>query len=106
MVYTLSPIVGGREQVIDAPAVDLLGYLLIHFETLEQEADREKQRLYLNHLSRMHANPQDKKQAKANDKFMKHIEPGKDNNTGQSKARSSDELEWDNIEKLKRIENS
>ncbi|MGS0666391.1 hypothetical protein ACU40O_03240 [Staphylococcus arlettae] len=54
----------------------------------------------------MHANPQDKKQAKANDKFMKHIEPGKDNNTGQSKARSSDELEWDNIEKLKRIENS
>lgn len=106
MVYTLSPIVGGREQVIDAPAVDLLGYLLIHFETLEQEADREKQRLYLNHLSRMHANPQDKNQAKENKKFMKNIEPGKESNAGQNQARSNEELEWDNIEKLKRIENS
>lgn len=106
MVYTLSPIVGGREQVIDAPAVDLLGYLLIHFETLEQEADREKQRLYLNHLSRMHANPQDKNQAKANKKFMKNIEPGQQNDKGSNQARSSDELEWDDIEKLKRIENS
>ena len=54
----------------------------------------------------MHANPQDKKQAKANDKFMKHIEPGKDNNTGQNQARSNEELEWDSLKKLKRIENS
>lgn len=54
----------------------------------------------------MHANPQDKNQAKENKKFMKNIEPVKQNNTGQSQARSNEELEWDNIEKLKRIENS
>jgi Tfp pilus assembly protein PilV len=106
LVYTLSPIVGGREQVINAPAVDLLGYLLIHFETLEQEANTEKQRLYLNHLSRMHANPQDKNQAKANKKFMKNIEPGQDTSTGRKTARSNDDLQWDDIDKLKRIENS
>ncbi|MFQ3906179.1 hypothetical protein ABLV94_13545 [Staphylococcus sp. Mo2-7] len=79
---------------------------MIHFETLEQEANAEKQRLYLNHLSRMHANPQDKHQDKANKKFMKNIEPGKEGNAGQNQARSSEELEWDSLEKLKRIENS
>lgn len=54
----------------------------------------------------MHANPQDKHQDKANKKFMKNIEPGKEGNAGQNQARSSEELEWDSLEKLKRIENS
>lgn len=54
----------------------------------------------------MHANPQDKNQDKANKKFMKNIEPGKESNAGQNQARSSEELEWDSLEKLKRIENS
>lgn len=54
----------------------------------------------------MHANPQDKNQDKANKKFMKNIEPGQQNDKGSNQARSSDELEWDDIEKLKRIENS
>lgn len=54
----------------------------------------------------MHANPQDKNQAKANKKFMKNIEPGKEGNAGQNQARSNDDLQWDDIDKLKRIENS
>ncbi|MCC2087883.1 hypothetical protein KRP69_01520 [Mammaliicoccus sciuri] len=77
-------------------------------EKQEEEANIEAQRLYLNHLSRMHAKPQSKEEAKANEKFMKAISPDnakkKDGVNGPKLVNSGKNLEWDSIEKLKRLE--
>lgn len=74
----------------------------------EEEANVEAQRLYLNHLSRMYAKPSSKEEAKANEKFVKAISPKeqkKNDGFNAPKLLNSDKpLEWDSIDKLKRLE--
>ncbi|MFC6402973.1 hypothetical protein ACFP67_14260 [Mammaliicoccus sciuri] len=77
-------------------------------EKQEEEANIEAQRLYLNHLSRMYAKPKSKEEAKANEKFIKAISPKgvkkNDGFNGPKLVNSDKPLEWDSIEKLKRLE--
>lgn len=108
MIYKLSPIVGGRSEVINTPFVDCLGYLIAVFETQEQKANEEKQRLYLDHISRMLAKPESKEAEKQNKKFMKEINPDNKETLGEPKQHEmvgDQKLEWDSLEKLKALEN-
>ncbi len=73
----------------------------------ENEANQEAQRLYLNHMSRMLSKPESKEQEKANQKFIKSIDPSK-NKLGEPKQHKmvgNQKLEWDNLDKLKALEN-
>lgn len=107
MIYTLGRKLGGRREVVESPMVEMLGYLIADFDEKQEEADREAQRLYLNHMSRMHAQPQSKDQDKANQKFIKAIEPSRNKNGQPSnhKMVGNKKLEWDSLDKLKAIEN-
>ncbi|NMK92079.1 hypothetical protein [Staphylococcus capitis] len=109
LVYKLSPILGGRKEVLETPFVDCLGYLIAEFEKEDQRANNEAQRLYLNHISRMLSKPESKEAQKQNDKFMKQINPDNikpiGNEPKQHEMVGNKKLEWDSLEKLKALEN-
>lgn len=115
MVFQLGQRLGGRSEVINAPVVDLFGYLISEFERKDEKAKEEVQRLLLEHSSRMHANPKDKKSAKANEKFVKSLQKQLNANgtttddghkmlgTANNDVIGSDN--WDDFDKLKALEN-
>lgn len=115
MVFQLGQRLGGRSEVINAPVVDLFGYLISEFERKDEEAKSEVQRLLLEHSSRMHANPKDKKSSKANEKFVKSLQKQLNANsktaddghkmlgTADNDVIGSDN--WDDFDKLKALEN-
>lgn len=76
LVYKLASRLGGRSEVLDMPIIDALAYLIILFEEEEQEVKRRQWDLYLNHLSRVQANPaQSDKDAKAKGEFLESLNP-------------------------------
>ncbi|EGQ2966305.1 hypothetical protein EAF23_05950 [Staphylococcus pseudintermedius] len=96
---------GGREQVLNTPTVDLLGYLLIYFNEEEEKAKIQRQELYINHVLRSLSNPQTKEQAKAAQKFLKQLSADESTNQNTQVLTRKD-LNWDDFDKIKRIENS
>ncbi|MDW3783622.1 hypothetical protein QI349_02600 [Staphylococcus saprophyticus] len=115
MVFQLGQRLGGRSEVVDAPVVELFGYLISDFERKEQDAKDELQRILLNHQSRSLAKPGDKKSQKANEKFVKQLQKQlqqqsgvKDNGhkivgTAENNVIGTDN--WDSLDKLKALEN-
>lgn len=115
MVFQLGQRLGGRSEVVDAPVVELFGYLISDFERKEQDTKDELQRILLNHQSRSLAKPSDKKGQKANEKFVKALQKQLQSNTG--KAEESHKMigtaennvigtdNWDSLDKLKALEN-
>lgn len=76
MVFKLASRLGGRNEVVDLPIVEALAYIIIHLEEEEEEVKRRQWDLYLNHLSRVQANPaQDKDDAKAKGEFLESLNP-------------------------------
>lgn len=76
MVFKLASRLGGRNEVVDLPIVEALAYIIIHLEEEEEEVKRRQWDLYLNHLSRVQANPaQDKDDAKAKGDFLESLNP-------------------------------
>ncbi len=76
MVFKLAGRLGGRNEVVDLPIVEALAYIIIHLEEEEEEVKRRQWDLYLNHLSRVQANPaQDKDDAKAKGDFLESLNP-------------------------------
>lgn len=116
MVFQLGQRLGGRSEVVNAPVVDLFGYLISDFERKDEEAKQEVQRLLLDHQSRSLVQRNDKQGQKANQKFVKQLQ--KQLQQGQSQTKedghrmvgTSDNNvigtdNWDSLDKLKALEN-
>lgn len=79
MIFTLSPILGGRTEVLNTPFTEALQHLLYYREREENKAEAEEGRIWLDFLSRMNSHPfAPEQQRKA---FMNKIEP-ENQNTG------------------------
>lgn len=102
LVYKLASRLGGRSEVLDMPIIDALAYLIILFEEEEQEVKRRQWDLYLNHLSRVQANPaQSDKDAKEKGEFLESLNPLREI------EHKPVEKEWnfEQLEKLKALQN-
>ncbi|WP_414049772.1 hypothetical protein [Macrococcus animalis] len=102
MVYKLASRLGGRNEVVDLPIVEALAYIIIQLEEEEEAVKQRQWDLYLNHLSRVQANPaQDKDDAKMKGEFMESLNPA------QKIEHKPIEKEWnfDQLEKLKSLQN-
>ncbi|TDM38088.1 hypothetical protein ETI11_01460 [Macrococcoides canis] len=99
LIYKLAHKLGGRSEIIDMPLEEALAYLIIIIEQEEQQAEAKKWELYMNHLSRINANPaQDKDDVKRQNQFIEGIDPMKENKTLEMPK----ELEW-NFEQLEQL---
>lgn len=79
MIFTLSPILGGRTEVLNTPFTEALQHLLYYREREENKAKAEEGRIWLDFLSRMNSHPFAPEQQKK--AFIESIEP-KNQNTG------------------------
>lgn len=115
MVFQLGQRLGGRSEVVNAPVVDLFGYLISDFERKDEEAKAEVQRLLLDHQSRSLVQRNDKQGQKANQKFVKQLQKQLENQS-QTKdggrkmlgTANNDVIgndNWDDFDKLKALEN-
>src|SRR5699024_9334414 len=75
LIYKLSSKLGGRDSVVNAPFVELLSYLISKLEEEETEALKEEYEYYMQFVALLHSNPQDEKEAKRTNEFMKSIVP-------------------------------
>lgn len=101
LIFKLASRLGGRSEILDLPLVDALAYLLILFEQEEEEVKRRQMELYLNHISRVQANPaQSDKDAKAKAEFLESLNPLKEIDY------TPVEKEWnfDQLEQLKALQ--
>lgn len=91
MIFTLSPILGGRTEVLNTPFTEALQHLLYYREREEHKKEAEEGRIWLDFLSRMNSHPfAPEQQRKA---FMNKIEPKnqKNQNTGAANTPPSPE---------------
>lgn len=97
---------GGRNNVIEAPFVELLSYLITNIEEQTEEARREQVKYYMDFISRVNSNqPQSKEQAKNQEKFTKLIAPQRN----EPKKLNLGKPKWnkrvqEKIERRKRLE--
>lgn len=77
MIFTLSPILGGRTEVLRTPFTEALQHLLYHREREENKREAEEARIWLDFLSRMNSHPFAPEQNRKS--FMQSIEPKKQN---------------------------
>lgn len=75
MVYLLSDKLGGRQEVLSAPFYEILGHLETKFQEDERQAEKEQMDYFMEFVSRLNSSPQNEKQAKQTEKFMKQIKP-------------------------------
>lgn len=87
----MSGVLGGRDEVLQAPVEDLLGYLIIKMEEDEAKALKEREMLFLNHLSRSLVKPESEEQQRANSEFSDIINPNSERNTPAEEM----DLKWD-----------
>lgn len=70
---------GGRKEVITAPAVELFQFMDLELKKEEQEAERERARTWLNYLVNVFTQPsygkEDPKFAQAKKEFIDTIKP-------------------------------
>ena len=66
MIFRLSPILGGRSEVLDSTVMEALMYLELHKEDQEEER-------YDNYIMHLHASPMI--ESKYREQYMKTIEP-------------------------------
>lgn len=57
MVFSLSEKLGGRTEVLNAPILETLGYLLMLRKENEEKAEQEEVKLWVDFLSRVHSHP-------------------------------------------------
>ncbi|PKE22784.1 hypothetical protein [Macrococcoides caseolyticum] len=99
LVYKLAHKLGGRSEIIDMPLEEALAYLIIIIEQEEQQAEAKKWELYMNHMSRINANPaHNDKESKRRYEFIETINPMKENKALEMPK----ELEW-NFEQLEQL---
>lgn len=84
IVFRLSPILGGRTEVLDTPLEEALGYLSMERRQRKQEKFEEFMRLYFSANSRV--------DGKARKKYMDQIKPGEG---GFKTLQRNKSLEWD-----------
>lgn len=73
LVFSLSERMGGRMEVLNAPIIETLGYLIMTNEETERRLEKEETERWLNFLALFHSHPEANKEAR--NKFMKLIEP-------------------------------
>lgn len=72
-VYRLSPLLGGRREVIATPAIELLRYTLLNNEKEEAEAEKERANIWLNFVAMSLSHPPKGKDSNR-DKALKEFE--------------------------------
>ncbi|MER2090922.1 MAG: hypothetical protein ABS920_14380 [Sporosarcina sp.] len=90
---------GGRREVTESPAVELLKFMDLHLEKDEQEAEKERARVWLNYLTTVFTQPsfgkEDAQLTQARRDFIKAIQP--EQKPGPAKV-----YDWD-FELMKRL---
>lgn len=71
----LSNKLGGRSEVLGAPFIEILGHLISKFDEDERAAEKEQEKYYLDFVAMLNSNPQNEKQNKQTQKFLKEIKP-------------------------------
>lgn len=66
---------GGRSETLGTPFFEILGHMITKFEEQEREAEKESIDFYMNFVAMLNSNPQNEKQQKVTNKFMKEIKP-------------------------------
>ena len=89
IVYRLSDRLGGRSEVVSAPFVELLSYLITSIEEDKAKVEEKQVEYYLNFIAMLNSNPQNEKQAKETDKFMKSIKPKLNKNKSKDQIETS-----------------
>lgn len=88
-MYRLSDKLGGRSEVVSAPFVELLSYLITSIEEDKAKVEEKQVEYYLNFIAMLNSNPQNEKQAKETDKFMKSIKPKLNKNKSKDQIETS-----------------
>ena len=78
MVFSLAGRLGGRKEVLQAPIVETMGYLLLLREENRTLAKKEEIDRWITYLSLVNSHPE--VDSKARENFMKMIEPKTENN--------------------------
>ena len=90
---------GGRREVTESPAVELLKFMDLQLEKEEKEAEKERARVWLNYLTTVFTQPshgkEDAKLTQARREFIKAIQP--EQKPGPAKV-----YDWD-FELMKRL---
>lgn len=71
----LSNKLGGRSEVLNAPFIEVLGHLIAKLDEDERAVEKEHIEYYMNFVAMLNSSPQNEKQAKQTEKFMKEIKP-------------------------------
>lgn len=71
----LSNKLGGRSEVLKTPFLEVLGHLITKFDEDEKAIEKEHTEYYMNFIAMLNSSPQNEKQAKQTEKFMKEIKP-------------------------------
>lgn len=91
IIYKLSPLLGGRSEVLSTDLMEALGHMCISKDEEEARNKKDEVDRYINFLSMVHSHPTEGKEAaRAREEFMKMIKP-KDKNT----QRTEKPFEWD-----------
>lgn len=94
MVYMLSNKLGGRREVLDTPFYETLGYLIAKFDEDEKQVEKEQMQYYMDFIAMLNSNPQNEKQQKVTEKFMKTIKPQLNKNKSDSGEDVKNKYQW------------
>lgn len=90
----LSNKLGGRREVLDTPFYETLGYLIAKFDEDEKQVEKEQMQYYMDFIAMLNSNPQNEKQQKVTEKFMKTIKPQLNKNKSDSGEDVKNKYQW------------
>lgn len=89
----MSDKLGGRSEVLDTPFLEVLGHLDTKLEEDEKAVEKEQMEYYLNFVAMLNSNPQNDKQSKQTEKFMKEIKPDLKQDKGDPEV-NKEKYQW------------
>ena len=78
MIYRLSPLLGGRSEVLETPILEALHLLILQNQEREQKAKEREVEGFLDYLKLVHSHPlqtDDEEAVKSRDRFIESIRP-------------------------------
>lgn len=90
----LSNKLGGRREVLDTPFYETLGYLIAKFDEDEKQVEKEQMQYYMDFIAMLNSNPQNEKQQKVTEKFMKTIKPQLNKNKSDGGEDVKNKYQW------------
>lgn len=95
-MFKLSDLLGGRSEVVDAPAVELMKYMEMAIEEAENKHKAKQAEMYINYLSNVFSQQLEEKPTteykRAKEEFIQLITPEE---PGKEKKKLPKTYEWD-----------